>query len=192
MGVKHLPVVLNVMPRSVKSIQRFLSLTDVWCLADINTCKSSKSSKSSWDWIGFIQQQKKRYIGQYSLVRSKTKIGPMLFSLAIFSQMAIWDNWLWNWCFLYKYLNLHLWLQSRNPYYTIIWWCGSCANTENENLITIETNSRPLQKHLPPGFKGHEFGTLPSPNSRTGQMPNLRVPGEKKRKKDLSWTCTWK
>lgn len=38
-SVKHPPVVLNVVPSSVEAIQRFLSLTDVWRLADIDTWK---------------------------------------------------------------------------------------------------------------------------------------------------------
>lgn len=54
-AVKHPPVVLNVVPSPVKSIQWFLSLTNVWCLADIDTyiektkMKHSKSSKSWGD-----------------------------------------------------------------------------------------------------------------------------------------------
>lgn len=39
-SVKHPPVVLNVVPSSVEAIQRFLSLTDVWRLADIDTWKT--------------------------------------------------------------------------------------------------------------------------------------------------------
>lgn len=37
--VKHPPVVLNVVPSSVEAIQRFLSLTDIWRLADVDTWK---------------------------------------------------------------------------------------------------------------------------------------------------------
>lgn len=38
--IKHPPVVLNVVPSPVESIQRFLSLTNVWRLADIDTCEN--------------------------------------------------------------------------------------------------------------------------------------------------------
>lgn len=51
-------------------------------------------------------------------------------------------------------------------------------------LITIETDTWPLEEHLPPGFEGYNFGAVPSPHSYTGWMPNLRVPGERKQVKE--------
>lgn len=54
--IKHPPVELNVVPGPVETIKRFLSLTNVWCLADIDTCGNMHVSCMSTSKCSFMIQ----------------------------------------------------------------------------------------------------------------------------------------
>lgn len=59
-------------------------------------------------------------------------------------------------------------------------------NLDKSQILTIKTDTWPLQKHFSPGLEATKFVAVPSPHSETGQTPDLRVPGETRKylKKD--------